>query len=168
MDWPISSSLDTANLRSTCLVAYCDSIPRCKSPHCTKPQLLINDTTFSAHHVRLCANNVCDAMPAFQVNPDIGGPGPTYSYIIQIAISLSVIIVLSLLFVVIRQTIRLLNRHGLEIDEQKQETRLHATLETLLITLEDFQRAQCCFSIAVNIASAITLRTRSDNLSQGD
>jgi hypothetical protein len=56
----------------------------------------------------------------------------------------------------------------LKIDEQKQETRLHVALETILITLEDFQRAQCCFTIAVKIASAITLGTNNDYLWQFD
>jgi hypothetical protein len=115
-----------------------------------------------------CLYDVCDAVPDYQVNPDIDGPGPTYSYIIQITISLSVILVIGMLFLLIPRTLHFLNRHGLKIDEQKQETRLHVALETILITLEDFQRAQCCFTIAVKITSAITLGTNNDYLWQFD
>jgi hypothetical protein len=168
MDTTISSSASVVNLYSTCLVAYCDDFLGCESSLCTKSNLVINNTMLSNEKLRGCLYEVCDRMPDFAVNPDIGGPGPTYSYIIQIAMSLSIFLVLGLFFLVIPFTIRFVNRRWSQIDEQKQDDRLHMALEIVLITLEDFQRAQCCFAVTVNVASVITLSTGTAWVSPAD
>ena len=45
---------------------------------------------------------------------------------------------------------------------------IQKVMETMLITLDDFQRAQCCFAIAINIASIIILATRTVELTRRD
>jgi hypothetical protein len=97
MDTTISSAASVIDLLSTCLVGSCDDFSSCKSSQCWKLKLVLNGTMLSYFSLGRCLYDVCDAVPDYQVNPDIDGPGPTYSYIIQITISLSVIIVIGML-----------------------------------------------------------------------
>jgi hypothetical protein len=99
-----------------------------------------------------CLHDMCYAMPAYHINPDVAGLSPTSSYIIQVAVTPLLPFLHAMLFELVPHTQVFLSRHGLKNDEQRHDARLHMVLETIFITLSDFQRTQCCFTIAVHFA----------------
>ncbi|KAH8716908.1 hypothetical protein GQ44DRAFT_624669, partial [Phaeosphaeriaceae sp. PMI808] len=161
------TSANITSFLSTCLVAYCENSDSCKTPSCTKSQLVVNGTMLMASSVDACLDEICNNDAMKFSNPDIMGIGAMASYVIQFGIAIlgfsSLVICICALRVV------LLNNNSRPRPEiVKKVIRIQTVIETLMITLDEFQRAQCCFAIATNIASIVFLRNGPNALTQQD
>jgi hypothetical protein len=148
LDTTISSSANVTSFLSTCLAAWCDNSQGCATnTACSRKQLVINNTMLSAAGLDVCFDQICDGDPERVSSPDIAGVGVITSIIIQFAIALCGVMVLAICSW--RSEER--PRHS------PRNSAVAAAEETLVIALDEFQRAQCCFAIAIDIASLIAL-----------
>jgi hypothetical protein len=160
---------DITPLFATCLVTYCESTPSCNAPSCTAEQIGFASVeyTFSVPVIDDCLAKMCEMTPENLSNPDIAGVGVVYSFYIQFAIAC--LAALSLIFCMYA------SRQVPVKDSPKSPPvlvtsipQIQKFMETMLVTLDDFQRAQCCFAIAIDIAAIVTLHTRTAELTRRD
>jgi hypothetical protein len=119
----------------------------------------------SALAIDNCSDNICK--PENLRNPDIAGVGVVYSFYIQFAIAC--LTTLNLIFC------KYASRQVPVKDSPNSPPvlvtsipRVQKFMEIILVTLDDFQRPQCCFAIAIDIAAIVTLRTRTTELTRRD
>lgn len=101
----------------------------------------------SAAAVETCLDDICEANPEKLGSPDILGIGVINSIAIQTAIALG-----GLLSTVFFRILR-----GTLCGPRIPRNRIQSAMDTLAIMLDEFQRAQCCFAITINVASLITI-----------
>lgn len=167
MDVNVASSANVAHFLSTCLVTFCENSKTCRTPSCTMGRLIVNESMLAAFAVDDCLTNICDNEPERSSNPDIAGIGAVSSYMIQFGISIVAFFSLAICVWMLGRVLKD-PRPKPEAYIVKRVARIQVIIETLLITLDDFQRAQCCFAIAIDIASMITLQTKAGNITQQD
>jgi hypothetical protein len=149
----ISTSNQVSTFLSTCLRAWCNNSELCGKTACQASQITLDDTILSAAGVDNCLNSICGVKSVS--SPDIAGIGVIISIFIQLSITLAAPLILVVCHIVQKKT----RRHGNDVEEgsttkpRKPLVPLTSLQEGLLVTLDEFQRAQCCFAIAIDIAS---------------
>lgn len=155
IDTSVSASVNVTSALSTCLLAWCEGSKGCDIPSCTLNQLTINGTMLSAADVDNCLDNICQASPEKLSNPDIFGIGVSCSIMIQFGIAFGGL--LSLIVCWILRTWRM-----------KKSERIQSVMDIIEIALDEFQHAQCCFAIAIDIAALITLYNNEQQMNEID
>jgi len=159
VDTNISTSNQVTTFLSTCLVAWCDNSEQCGKSACRSLQLDVNQSTIlSAAGIDTCLNSICGVKSIS--SPDIAGIGVIVSIFIQLSITLAAPVILLLCQIARKWITQKCNdvENGLATRVPLIPLISIRTLEeSVLATLDDFQRAQCCFAIAIDIASLITL-----------
>jgi hypothetical protein len=122
---------------STCLVAYCDPSPTCKSPSCSISQLNLNDNMLSAAAIDHCLDNICESNPENLSNPDIAGVGVVYAFYIQFAIACLATIGLGFCMWASRQ-VPLKHYPNSPPALVTKISRIQKVMEAMRITLDDF------------------------------
>jgi hypothetical protein len=167
-----STSSHVTTFIATCLAAWCDNSEVCGKSVCRADQTtLYNNTLLSALGIDTCLDSIC-GVKRFS-SPDIAGVGVITSIFIQITIACAAPLALLACRIVL---IGLSSHRGTLIEKdltehQQLRIKTHSiqTLqESLIITLDEFQRAQCCFAIAIDIASLITMYTGSRTVTRID
>lgn len=183
--WTLGNNTDTSVLTSTqvtrfistCLAAWCDNEEGCGKTKCRPNEITItsigntSERILEVERLNAAALDIClDSICGYQPNssPDIAGIGVIASIFIQLALTL--ILPLALLFchLYIRRLAESVERPFRCGDKENDGTSYKKTVrmrlakwqrlrKSVLSTLDDFQRAQCCFAIAIDIASLITL-----------
>ncbi|KAF2029562.1 hypothetical protein EK21DRAFT_28472, partial [Setomelanomma holmii] len=163
VDLNISTSTQVTTFISTCLAAWCENSETCGKSVCKADETTVsNRTLLSAGGVDPCLDSICGV--AKYSSPDIAGVGVITSIFIQITMAMAAPIALVCCRIASGPMSRRFEDRN-EKDFDKLEY-LRANLlginglqESLLITLDEFQRAQCCFAIAIDVASLMTLYT---------
>lgn len=146
---------------STCLKAWCDNSEACGKTACQSTQTTLdNQTILSAAGVDTCLSSICGIRRS--ASPDIAGIGVITSIFMQLTITVAAPIILMLCQIIHHRVIKRCKdiEKGLATKPRNPFIPLSSIRkmqESLLATLDDFQRAQCCFAIAIDIASLITL-----------
>ncbi|KAH7082795.1 hypothetical protein BKA63DRAFT_404177, partial [Paraphoma chrysanthemicola] len=172
VDTNISTSSQVTTFISTCLAAWCDNSEGCGKSICKPAQTTLhNRTILSAAGMDTCLDDIC-GVSRFS-SPDIAGVGVVTSIFIQMSIACATALALLACRVALARLSADRRVLGEKELSEHREIRLksHAirTLqESLLITLDEFQRAQCCFAIAIDIASLITLYNGSGTVTRID
>ncbi|KAF2820204.1 hypothetical protein CC86DRAFT_374431 [Ophiobolus disseminans] len=159
-DTSISTSTQVTTFISTCLEAWCNNSEGCGKTACNAERMALNNVMLSAGAIDICLDSICGVRRIS--SPDIAGIGVIASIFIQLTITLAAPLVLLLCQVAL---LRLYSRSRGLIDEMTSSLQADQSTilsfktlqESLIITLDEFQRAQCCFAIAIDIASLITL-----------
>lgn len=151
-DTSISTSNLVSTFLSTCLGAWCDNSELCGKTVCHPSHITLKDTRLSAAGVDNCLNSICGVKSVS--SPDIAGIGVIISIFIQLSITFAAPLVLVLCQMVRKRITRKCSdvEEGLAAKPQIPLVPL-ALQEGVLAILEEFQRAQCCFAIAIDIAS---------------
>lgn len=161
VDTSIATSTSVTSFISTCAASWCKNLEGCSSSACSPEQLTINNgTLISAGNLFACSFAICDADPQSTNNPDIAGIGVLCSIIIQVAICYVGIVFLGILYIAESVT----EFYG----KEKHQLRIRHFLNVLEISLDDFQRAQCCFAVAINVASIVLLASRKQSTTSAD
>ncbi|KAE9363870.1 hypothetical protein N431DRAFT_356005 [Stipitochalara longipes BDJ] len=167
-------SLDLRSTYTTCLTGYCATQAECAlSNICDVGNLLTSNYELSAQGVTKCWLKLCT--PNVQTaNPDIAGVGILLSYLTQSVIALLGFVALAGLgYGVYRKQKRLsksaLNRGltGLTLNDESansKEQKRGKTVEDQYIvvcaTLAEFHKAQCYFTIALQIATFVIVYSK--------
>lgn len=166
VDTTLSSAVSVASFLSTCLVAYCDMTPSCKAQSCTMSQLNLNSSLLSAIAIDNFLDNICKNNSENLSDPDIAGVGVVISFYVQSGIAMLAALV-SGFFIWLAKFPTPNSPNSPPILVTKRPW-IQRVLDTITISLNDFQRAQCCFAIAINIASLITLHNHKGDVTQRD
>ncbi|KAH7397164.1 hypothetical protein BKA66DRAFT_369556, partial [Pyrenochaeta sp. MPI-SDFR-AT-0127] len=158
IDTSVSSAENVTSFLSTCLVAWCEGSKGCATPSCTLDRLTISGTMLSAADVRTCLDCICSVSPERLSSPDILGIGILCSIAVQFVIAIG-----GLLSLIVCSILRRMFWAHLV-----RRQRIQAIMDTVAITLDEFQRAQCCFAIAIDIASLIILHDKAQKVRQID
>lgn len=183
--WVLGNNTDTSpvtstrvtNFLATCLAAWCDNEEGCGKTKCRPNQLTIKSrhngsgAGFEVERLNAAALDTClDSICGYSLisSPDIAGIGVVVSIFMQLALTL--VLPLALLYCHLYIT-RLVGKIERPTDHTAKEDNGAAYKKIVrkkigwwqtfrqgvLSTLDDFHRAQCCFAIAIDIASLITL-----------
>lgn len=154
---------------STCLSSWCGESDDCRSSACTVDRLKVGEAMLSAANLDTCLDRLCDLTLSVSSNPDIGGIGVIASYYIQFALvmtGLLSLITCSLLLNCRQSSTASQGETKCDRDELDPPRFLMETVkETVIMVFDEFQRAQCSFAIAINVASLITLQLKAATLS---
>jgi hypothetical protein len=176
-DTGIGVSTQVTEFLSRCLAAWCDNEEGCRKTKCRVDQMTIQGSEdgsegdagykiLDAAALDTCLDSICGIQ--LISSPDIAGIGVMTSIFIQLVLTLTLPLSLLVCHLSIQ---RLADRNErpvlytanatVSIPDKMVVLRKIAAWEKLrksvLSTLDDFQRAQCCFAIAIDIASLITL-----------
>lgn len=156
-DASIATSTSVTSFISTCLVAWCDNSEACGKTACMPSETVINGTLLSAASVDTCLDSICGVKRVS--SPDFAGIGVITSIFIQLTITSLIPIALLFCHIALSKFYK-----KQDILSEKTSSNLSTKIrslrslqDSLLISLDEFQRAQCCFAIAIAIASLITL-----------
>ncbi|KAF2847536.1 hypothetical protein T440DRAFT_510194 [Plenodomus tracheiphilus IPT5] len=168
------TSATVVSFLSVCLSSWCGESSDCNASSCAMEQLTIGDSMLSAASVDTCLDHLCSLSAKKRSNPDIAGIGVIISYFIQYAFTAAGLCGLLVCAILIRWNIRRTkSQSGRDCPDEKSDSSSSLPIvlsvkETLVMALDDFQRAQCSFAIAINIASLVTLQLRSHAISYVD
>jgi hypothetical protein len=187
-DTSIGTSTQVAEFLSTCLAAWCDNEEGCGKTKCRVGQMTIAGSgnssegdfggkRLNAAELDTCLDSICGIQ--FNSSPDIAGIGVMTSIFIQLVLTLTLPFFLSLCHLRIHQLTERNERRKphtenahVSVTDKTVVLRKIAAWERLrqsvLSTLDDFQRAQCCFAIAIDIASLITLYSGRERVTRID
>jgi hypothetical protein len=167
VDTTAPTSTAVTSFLSTCLSSWCQESEDCATTSCSLDQLKIGDSMLSAASIDTCLDQLCYVRPRVSSNPDVAGIGVIASYFIQFTFVttglLCLLICVSALRWLPRSTSLQSNSDRKRASQPPRIIQL--VKETILVALDDFQRAQCSFAIAINTASLITLQLSASTLS---
>jgi len=156
-DTSTTTSAHVTTFISTCFAAWCDNSELCGKRACDLERTRLDNIMLSAAGIDTCLDSICGVRRVS--SPDIAGIGVITSIFIQIVITLAAPTVLSFCQIVLTRLAKrpasLMEKSGGAAQEIFMKAK--TLQESLTITLDEFQRAQCCFAIAIDIASLITL-----------
>jgi hypothetical protein len=164
-----NTSAAVTSFKSTCLSSWCRESHVCETSSCDVERLKVGDAMLSAASLDTCLDHLCSLTPSISSNPDIGGIGVISSYYIQFGLVLAALLSLTLWPSVLSwtrsQTARQSNVQCVKDELYPPSVVLEGVKETIFMAVDEFQRAQCTFAIAINVASLITLQLNAQTLS---
>jgi hypothetical protein len=125
----------------------------------------------SAASINTCLDELCITRPHISSNPDIAGIGVIASYYIQFTFVTTGLLCLMICIAALgwinwpKSPKSARPRQHDPREPQPRPLIISLIKETILIALDDFQRAQCSFAIAINTAALITLQLNASKLS---
>ncbi|KAH7380249.1 hypothetical protein DE146DRAFT_729497, partial [Phaeosphaeria sp. MPI-PUGE-AT-0046c] len=187
-DTSIATSTRVTRFISRCMAAWCDNEESCGKTKCTVDRTTTGgsrdtgesetgDYRLDAQGLDLCLDSICGIQRSS--SPDIAGIGVITSIFMQLVLALVLPLILLFCHILIR---RMKNKIELPVcspasdDESFTKRKIarrkiaawEKSRQGVLATLEDFQRAQCCFAIAIDIASLITLYSGREKVTRVD
>ncbi|KAA6410606.1 MAG: hypothetical protein FRX48_06028 [Lasallia pustulata] len=157
---------------SACLQGFCETVSSCEHiTECSPTLLMVNNTLLSTEAISLCWTELCSHQSS-TVNPDIAGAGVMISYLMQSALAIFAALLLygfcqySLMS---RWRARKAAKTGPRDTLAQRESSLATRqIQVLVFTLVEFQKAQCFFSMAVQIATLVFILTEQTYYSPTD
>ncbi|KAH5070006.1 hypothetical protein HBI38_085530 [Parastagonospora nodorum] len=169
VDTTEAASVAVTSFISTCLSTWCRESGNCGTSSCAIDQLKIGKTMLSAASLDTCLDHLCRPIPRISSNPDIAGIGVISSYYIQFGFVIAGLLSLILCSVALKRTSSPRSpQSDSECDKDppaQPRLLLMSINQTIITALDDFQRAQCSFALAINTASLITLQLSAKTLS---
>jgi hypothetical protein len=164
-----NTSAAVTSFISTCLSSWCRESYVCETSSCDVERLKVGDAMLSAASLDTCLDHLCSPTPSISSNPDIGGIGVITSYYIQFGLVLAALLSLTLWPLLLSwtrsQTARQSNVQCVKDELSPPPVVLEGVKETIFMAVDEFQRTQCTFAIAINVASLITLQLNAQTLS---